>query len=119
MKTRITEMFGIEFPIICGAMMWICKPNLCAAISNAGGMNPLGLGRRIRDLAADGTPFDANDVKSGLGEEGSIGQAVVAGADDDRLVFAGHLKKPMPRSECEKGWSRASHIPSVLSISNE
>lgn len=24
-KTKITEMFGIEFPIICGAMMWICK----------------------------------------------------------------------------------------------
>jgi NAD(P)H-dependent flavin oxidoreductase YrpB (nitropropane dioxygenase family) len=37
-KTKITEMFGIDYPIICGAMMWICKPNLCAAISNAGGM---------------------------------------------------------------------------------
>ena len=38
MKTRITEMFGIEYPIICGAMMWICKPPLCAAVSNAGGL---------------------------------------------------------------------------------
>ena len=37
-KTKITEMFGIDYPIICGAMMWICKPNICAAISNAGGM---------------------------------------------------------------------------------
>ena len=40
-KTKITEMFGIEYPIICGAMMWICKPNLCAAVSNAGGMGNL------------------------------------------------------------------------------
>lgn len=40
-KTAITEMFGIKYPIICGAMMWICKPNLCAAISNAGGMGNL------------------------------------------------------------------------------
>ncbi|MEN8246335.1 MAG: nitronate monooxygenase [Thermodesulfobacteriota bacterium] len=40
-QTRITEMFNIEYPIICGAMMWICKPNLCAAISNAGGMGNL------------------------------------------------------------------------------
>ena len=40
-KTQITEMFGIDYPIICGAMMWICKPNLCAAISNAGGMGNL------------------------------------------------------------------------------
>ncbi len=37
-KTAITEMFNIKYPIICGAMMWLCKPELCAAISNAGGM---------------------------------------------------------------------------------
>ncbi|WP_300669852.1 nitronate monooxygenase [Desulfoluna sp.] len=37
-QTKITEMFDIDYPIICGAMMWICKPTLCAAISNAGGM---------------------------------------------------------------------------------
>ena len=30
-KTAITEMFGIEYPVICGAMMWLCKPLLCAA----------------------------------------------------------------------------------------
>ena len=37
-KTAITEMFDIKYPIICGAMMWLSKPELCAAISNAGGM---------------------------------------------------------------------------------
>jgi len=40
-KTKITEMFGVRYPIICGAMMWICKPKLCAAISNAGGLGNL------------------------------------------------------------------------------
>jgi NAD(P)H-dependent flavin oxidoreductase YrpB (nitropropane dioxygenase family) len=44
MKTAITEMFGIKYPIICGAMMWICKPVLCAAVSNAGGMGNLTAG---------------------------------------------------------------------------
>ncbi len=44
MKTKITEMFGVEFPIICGAMMWLCKPELCAAISNAGGLGNLTAG---------------------------------------------------------------------------
>ncbi len=44
MKTRITEMFGIEYPIICGAMMWLCTPKLCAAVSNAGGMGNLTAG---------------------------------------------------------------------------
>ncbi len=43
-KTAITDMFGIDYPIICGAMMWLCKPELCAAISNAGGMGNLTAG---------------------------------------------------------------------------
>ncbi len=43
-KTAITEMFGIRYPILCGAMMWICKPGLCAAVSNAGGMGNLTAG---------------------------------------------------------------------------
>lgn len=38
MKTRITELFGIKYPIICGGMLWLCKPELCAAVSNAGGL---------------------------------------------------------------------------------
>ena len=44
MKTAITEMFGVKYPIICGAMMWLCKPTLCAAVSNAGGMGNLTAG---------------------------------------------------------------------------
>jgi nitronate monooxygenase len=43
-NTAITKMFGIKYPIICGAMMWLCKPNLCAAVSNAGGMGNLTAG---------------------------------------------------------------------------
>jgi NADH:quinone reductase (non-electrogenic) len=43
-KTAITDMFGIKYPIICGAMMWLCKPRFCAAVSNAGGMGNLTAG---------------------------------------------------------------------------
>jgi nitronate monooxygenase len=38
MKTRMTELFGIKHPIMCGGMMWLCKPDLCAAVSNAGAL---------------------------------------------------------------------------------
>jgi NADH:quinone reductase (non-electrogenic) len=41
MKTRITEMLGIKYPIICGGMMRLAYPPLCAAISNAGGLGNL------------------------------------------------------------------------------
>jgi NADH:quinone reductase (non-electrogenic) len=44
MKTAITEMFGIKYPIICGAMQWLCRHELCAAVSNAGGMGNLTAG---------------------------------------------------------------------------
>jgi NAD(P)H-dependent flavin oxidoreductase YrpB (nitropropane dioxygenase family) len=37
-KTRITELFGIEYPIIQGGMMWISRAELVAAVSNAGGL---------------------------------------------------------------------------------
>ena len=37
-KTRITELFGIKYPIIQGGMMWISRAELVAAVSNAGGL---------------------------------------------------------------------------------
>ncbi len=44
MRTRMTELFGIEHPVMCGGMMWLAKPELCAAISNAGGLGNLTAG---------------------------------------------------------------------------
>lgn len=40
-KTKITEMLGIEYPIIGGTMMWISNADFVAAISNAGGLGIL------------------------------------------------------------------------------
>ena len=33
MNTRITEMLGIEYPIIQGGMAWVAEHNLAAAVS--------------------------------------------------------------------------------------
>jgi len=43
-KTAITEMFGVKYPIICGGMIWVGNPKLCAAVSNAGGLGTLTAG---------------------------------------------------------------------------
>jgi NAD(P)H-dependent flavin oxidoreductase YrpB (nitropropane dioxygenase family) len=40
-KTRVTDDFGIEHPIIQGGMMWVSQPELVAAVSNAGGLGIL------------------------------------------------------------------------------
>ncbi|MCC8024754.1 MAG: enoyl-[acyl-carrier-protein] reductase FabK [Clostridium sp.] len=42
MKTRITEMFGIEYPIIQGGMAWVAEHHLAAAVSEAGGLGLIG-----------------------------------------------------------------------------
>lgn len=44
MKTRITEMLGIEYPIIQGGMAWVAEGKLAAAVSNAGGLGIIGAG---------------------------------------------------------------------------
>ncbi len=42
MKTRITELLGIEYPIIQGGMAWVAEHKLAAAVSNAGGFGLIG-----------------------------------------------------------------------------
>jgi NAD(P)H-dependent flavin oxidoreductase YrpB (nitropropane dioxygenase family) len=53
-KTRITEMFNIEYPIIQGAMLWLSRAEFVAAVSNAGGLGIIAsltfpTARKLRD----------------------------------------------------------------------
>jgi NAD(P)H-dependent flavin oxidoreductase YrpB (nitropropane dioxygenase family) len=69
-KTRITDMLGIEYPIIQGGMLWLSTAELAAAVSNAGGFGIItalscGSGEKLRaeirkckDLTAK--PFGVN-----------------------------------------------------------
>ncbi|WP_294138315.1 nitronate monooxygenase family protein [Sphingomonas sp.] len=41
LRTRITELLGIEHPIVQGGMMWVGRAELAAAVSNAGGLGIL------------------------------------------------------------------------------
>ncbi len=41
LKTRFTELCGIEHPIVQGGMMWVGRAELAAAVSNAGGLGIL------------------------------------------------------------------------------
>jgi enoyl-[acyl-carrier protein] reductase II len=69
MKTRVTEMFGVEMPIVLSGMSWVSTPQMVAAVSNAGGLGILATGvynerqtrdavRRVRELTD--RPFGAN-----------------------------------------------------------
>lgn len=43
-NNRITELFGIKYPVIQGGMVWISGWRLASAVSNAGGLGLLGAG---------------------------------------------------------------------------
>ena len=44
MLSRITELFGIDYPVISGGMVWCSGWELAAAVSNAGGLGLIGSG---------------------------------------------------------------------------
>jgi enoyl-[acyl-carrier protein] reductase II len=49
MKTRITELLGIEYPIIQGGMAWVADYHLVSAVSEAGGLGIIGAGAAPAD----------------------------------------------------------------------
>ena len=50
MKSRKTELFGIELPIIAGGMVWCSGWRLAAAVSEAGGLGLIGAGSMTPDV---------------------------------------------------------------------
>ena len=44
MKTRLTELLEIEYPIIQGGMAWVAEHKLASAVSEAGGLGIIGAG---------------------------------------------------------------------------
>ena len=50
MKTRITELLGIEHPVIQGGMAWVAEHKLAAAVSNAGGLGLIGAASAPEDV---------------------------------------------------------------------
>ncbi len=43
-RTRVSELFSIRYPIVQGGMIWVAGPSLASAVSNAGGLGLLGSG---------------------------------------------------------------------------
>ncbi len=50
MKTRVTELLGIEKPIIQGGMAWVAESHLAAAVSEAGGFGLIGAANAPADV---------------------------------------------------------------------
>jgi len=60
MRTRITDLCGIECPIVLSGMSWISVPSMVAAVSNAGGLGLLATG----PLSVDATREAIREIRS-------------------------------------------------------
>ena len=61
MKTRITELFGIKYPVILAGMAYVSTPKLVAAVSNAGGLGILA-----------GQAYTADELREAIRETSSL-----------------------------------------------
>ena len=50
MKNKITQLFGIQYPIVQGGMVWASGWRLASAVSNAGGLGLIGAGSMYPDV---------------------------------------------------------------------
>ena len=50
MRTRITKLFGIQYPIIQGGMVWVSGWKLASSVSNSGGLGLIGSGSMKPEL---------------------------------------------------------------------
>ena len=53
MRTRITDLLGIRYPIVQASMAWITDAELAAAVSEAGGLGTIGPNAGSRAVNAD------------------------------------------------------------------
>ena len=50
MKTRITELLNIKYPVFQGGMAWVADGDLAGAVSNAGGLGIIGGGNAPKEV---------------------------------------------------------------------
>lgn len=53
MKTRMTELLGVKYPIIQGGMAWVAEHHLAAAVSEAGGFGLIGAASAPADIVRE------------------------------------------------------------------
>lgn len=99
MKTAITELFGIEMPIVLPGMSWISTPELVAAVSNAGGLGILATG----PLTPDETRVSIQRIRLLTDKPFGIGVTLLMPGADANADVAIEEKVPVINFSLGKG----------------
>ena len=98
LKTRITQLFGIDHPIVCGGMMWLANADYVSAVARAGAIGfitPRSFStteefrdqlRKAHDLS-DGKPFGVNLYISARPESNDLLQIFLQILIDEKVKF--------------------------------
>lgn len=107
-SNRITQLFGITYPINAGGMVWVSGWKLAAAVSNAGGLGLIGAGSMKPELlrehirkvkAATSKPWGVNlplgrgDVEELLAVMVEEGVKIIFTSSGNPALFAPRLKE--------------------------
>lgn len=108
MRTRVSELLGIEFPIIQGGMIWCSGWELAAAVSNAGGLGLIGAGSMYPEVLreqirkcklATNKPFGVNvpllypDIEQHMNIIAEEGVRIVFTSAGNPATWTGWLKE--------------------------
>ena len=63
-RTQITEMLGIKYPVFQGGMAWIADGKLAAAVSEGGGLGIIAAGNAPADYVREQVRIARQDRKS-------------------------------------------------------
>lgn len=120
MTTRVTQLFGIQYPIIQAGMVWVSGWRLASAVSAAGGLGLIGAGSMKPDLLAEHIRKARKATERPLGVNipllrGDAEDLVRVTIDEGiRIVFtsAGHPGKFLPVMK-DAGCTVAHVVPSL------
>lgn len=99
MHTRLTQLLGIEHPLVLPGMSWIATPDLVAAVSNAGGLGILALG----PLSPAQTRASIEQVRALTDHPFGVNAALLMPGAADNVRIALELEVPVINFSLGKG----------------
>lgn len=100
MKTRMTELFGIQHPIMLAGANWLTEPGLVAAVSNAGGLGLLATAQ----FTPDETRKNIRAVREGTAKPFGINQFLIGPGAKDNIAIALEERVPVINYSLGKPW---------------
>ena len=100
MKTRMTELFGIQHPIMLAGANWLTEPGLVAAVSNAGGLGLLATAQ----FTPDETRKNIRAVRERTAKPFGINQFLIGPGAKDNIAIALEERVPVINYSMGKPW---------------